>query len=147
MPHRVLSDRVDVDLFTRFLAGLKLPVTVSWVQGRDRSSEQNRLQWQWAKDVAEQRGESPRDIQHEWKLRLGVPILRADSEEFREVYDATLKPLPYALKLKAMAFVSVTSDMTVGQMSRFLDEVQRECLSQGLWLTDPTRLDERMMKA
>jgi hypothetical protein len=41
------------------------------------------------------------------------------------------------MKLEAMAFIPVTSEMKVRQMVRYLDTVQRECLQQGIRLTDP----------
>ena len=138
MPHRVLDNKADLATFTALLGNLKLPVTVEWVQGRDRSKDQNALMWLWATEAAQQLGDQTADeVQREWKLIHGVPILREDSAEFRTIYDQTIKPLPYELKLGAMRFIPVTSDMKVRQMVRFLDTVQRECLQQGLRLTDP----------
>jgi len=121
---------------------MKLPMTVEWRQGRDRTLEQNGLQWMWAAEVAAQRGDVvAADVQAEWKLRHGVPILRGDSDAFRETYDKHLKPLPYAAKLKLMQDldIGVTRLMGVKQMTRYLDTVQRECLEQGFRLTDPER--------
>lgn len=138
MPHRVLETEADVETFARFLAGMGLPLTVEWTKGRDRSADQNALMWLWASESANQLGDrTPTEMQHYWKLHYGVPILREDSAEFRAVYDTLLKPLPYEAKLKLMAFIGVTSEMKVRQMVRFLDAVQRECLSNGLEITDP----------
>lgn len=137
MPHRILDRESDVADFARLLSGLTLPVTVEWTQGRDRSLEQNRLMFLWAREAAEQRGDvTPEEVRHEWKLRIGVPILREEAR-FQAVYDAAIKPLPYELKLKAMQFIPVTSEFKVRQMVRFLDAVQRECAEQGIRLTDP----------
>jgi len=72
-----------------------------------------------------------------WKLHHGVPILREDSAEFREVYDRAIKGLPYELKIEAMRFIPVTSIMKVRQMVSYLDAVERECIEAGLTLTDP----------
>lgn len=138
MAHRVIENDDDLTDFVRFLRKLKLPVTVEWVQGRDRSREQNSIQWLWATEAAHQLGDrTPDEVQREWKLRHGVPILREDSAEFRAVYDRAIKPLPYELKVEAMRFLPVTSEMKVRQMVRYLDTVQRECLSNGIRLTDP----------
>lgn len=138
MAHRIIETDGDLADFTRFLGKLKLPVTVEWVQGRDRTRDQNALQWLWATEAAHQLGEpSAEDVQREWKLRFGVPILREDSPEFRAFYDQALKPLPYELKLKAMEWTPVTSIMKVRQMVRYLDTVQRECAENGIRLTDP----------
>ena len=140
MSHRILNTIDDLRDFIRFLGNLKLPVTVEWVQGRDRTKEQNDLQWLWAAEVAAQFGDrESADVQAEWKLRHGVPILRADSPEFRAEYDSIIRPLPYATKLRAMKVLGfeVTSRMKVGQMIRYLDAVQRESLEMGFRLTEP----------
>ncbi len=138
MAHRILQSEGDRAAFIRLLATLKLPLTVEWQPGRDRTLDQNRLQFLWAKEAAEQRGDMTADeVRCEWKLHHGVPILRDDSADFREIYDAAIKPLPYPQKLLAMRFIPVTSEMNVRQMVRYLDTVQRECLEQGFRLTEP----------
>ncbi len=138
MPHRVLDNPQDVADFARLLSGMELPVTVEWVKGRDRTKDQNALQWLWAAEAANQWGDRDADeVQRTWKLIHGVPILREDSAEFRAIYDKCIKPLPYAMKVEAMRFIPVTSEMKVRQMVRYLDTVQRESLQQGIRLTDP----------
>lgn len=138
MPHRIIHTPEELDNFIKFMLGLKLPFTVEWVMGRDRTRDQNSLQWLWANEVARQLGDrTADDVQREWKLRHGVPILREDSATFREVYDRTIKPLIYERKVEAMEFIDVTSIMKVRQMVQFLDRVERECIEQGLVLTNP----------
>jgi hypothetical protein len=138
MAHRIITTEADLEAFFRFARNLKLPITVEWVQGRDRTKDQNALQWLWATEAANQLGDrTAEEVRHDWKLRHGVPILREDSAAFREIYDSAIKPLPYELKVASMAFIPVTSEMKVRQMVRYLDAVQRECLEQGLVITDP----------
>ena len=77
MPHRIITTDHELAAFVAFLGNLKLPITVEWVQGRDRTRDQNALQWLWATEAAHQLGDRTSDeIQREWKLRHGVPILR-----------------------------------------------------------------------
>lgn len=140
MPHRVIDTPSDLQNLMRFFANLSLPITVEWVQGRDRTKEQNALQWLWATEVAQQLGDrTPEDVQDDWRLRHGVPILREDSGEFREMYDACIRPLPYETKKVALRKlnIAVTSAMKVRQMVRYMDAVQRECLENGFDITDP----------
>lgn len=138
MGHRIIENATELEAFQVLLGSLKLPITVEWSKGRDRSLEQNRLQFQWAREAAEQRGDmTPEDVRCEWKLHYGVPIMREASADFRAIYDAAIKPLPYEQKLKAMRMIAVTSEMTVPQMVRYLDTIQRECAEQGIRLTDP----------
>ncbi len=140
MASRILRTTEDVDAFIKLLCDVKLPVTVTWQQGADRSHEQNRLAWMWANEAAEQLGdrEAP-DVHAEWKLTIGIPILRADSPDFRETYDETVRHLNYETKIKIMRDLDfpVTRLMGVKQMCRFLDQVERKCLEAGLQLTQP----------
>lgn len=137
MSHRFLSTPQDVADFANLLGNLKLPVTVQWKQGRDRSLDQNALQFVWALEAAQQLGQSLNEIRNEWKLRHGVPILRSEDEAFRSAYDEAIKPHPYAMKLRLMEYFPVTRLMSVKQMTQYLDTIQRECLQAGLRLTDP----------
>lgn len=138
MPHRILRTPADLDAYVATLRSLKLPLTVQHKQGADRSLDQNHLQFLWANEFAAAMGDrTGEEVRHEWKLRHGVPILRAEDEGFRKVYDANLKGLSYAAKLALMAYIPVTSLMTVKQMTAYLEAVQREALAQGVRLTDP----------
>lgn len=139
MPERVLRTPDDIDGLARLFGVMSLPVTVRWQTGVDRTGQQNRLQWLWAKEVAEQLDDrAAEDVQAEWKLTVGVPILRADDEEFRVIYDASIRPLTYEQKIAAMKIAfPVSSLFNVRQMVRYLDEVQRQCLTMGLRLTEP----------
>lgn len=138
MTERIIGTPEELDLWIKFLLSRKLPITVSSIDGRDRTGQQNALQWLWASEAAAQLGDrTASEIQREWKLRHGVPILREDSADFRETYDQMIRPLPYEGKVKVMEYIDVTSRMKVKQMVRYLDAVQRECLEQGLKLTDP----------
>jgi Fe-S cluster assembly scaffold protein SufB len=136
--HRIISNAAELDAFTALLGTLKLPLTVEWTLGRDRSLEQNRLQFMWVREAAEQLGDrTPEEMRSDWKLRHGVPIMREDSPDFRDTYDRLIKPLTYEQKLKAMHLIEVTSLMKVRQMVRYLDAIDRECAEQGIVLTQP----------
>lgn len=138
MPHRVIENEADLMDLYRFFENLGYPFTAEWVKGRDRSTDQNALQWLWANEAATQYGDrTAAEVQAVWKLHHGVPILREDSAEFRALYDQMIKPLPYHMKVKGMDLIEVTSRMKVRQMVRYLDAVQHECSEQGLRLTDP----------
>ena len=138
MTARLIQSEEDLEQWITLLRQRKLPMTVSAVDGRDRTAEQNALQWMWATEAAQQLGDRTSDeVQQEWKLRHGVPILREDDAAFRGFYDRALKGRPYEEKVAAMAYVPVTSIMNVRQMVRFMDTIERECAQQGIRLTDP----------
>ena len=139
MPHRFITCDADLADLGKLFHAMEYPFTVQWRKGRDRSLSQNSLQWKWAGEFAAQLGDRTADeVQRDWKLRHGVPILRANNEIFRQVYDELIKPLPtYGAKLEAMRIIDVTSIMTVPQMREYLDTVQREAAEQGVRLTNP----------
>jgi hypothetical protein len=139
---RVLREPADRETFVRFLEGYKLPCTVTVTKGAKRSVEQNRLQRLWMNEVSEQLGDqTPEEIRAYCKLTIGVPILRAENEEFREAYDRLIRDrLTYEEKLQAMAEpldFPVTRIMTTHQKARYLDEVYRHWAGKGVVLTDP----------
>lgn len=143
MPTKFIRQPEHVDALADLLRGRKLPLTVSWEQGAPTSKAQNRLAQRWFNDIARQLGDRDReDVRAECKLRFGVPILCEDSEAFRMSYDRALKHLTYEEKIEAIkAFdLPVTRLMTVRQMSRFMDEMQRYWTEQGVYLTDPEAL-------
>lgn len=144
MTTRVVETEADRKLLYRFVATRKLPFTVSIEQGRKRSTDQNRLQRLWQKEVAEQLGDrSPEDVRAYCKLHFGVPIRRAASEAFAEAYDRDIRPLPYELKLRLMATphdYPVTRDMTAKQHTDYLDAMHAHFTGEGIVLTDPDAL-------
>lgn len=141
MAHRIVNDAADLNMLTAVFGSLKMPFTVTWTQGRDRTLEQNRMQRLWCREIAEQLGDrTAEDVRGYCKLHIGVPILRAEDEAFCEAYDRLVRPLPYADKLACMVEpidFPVTRRMKVRQMVSYLDGIQREFAEQGIRLTDP----------
>lgn len=136
MSTAVLQSAEDAEAW---LASLAYPATVSWVQGVDRSRQQNALMWQWASEVANQRGDVCADeVQAEWKLHHGVPILRAEDDSFRTFYDSAMMGIDYQTKLEIMQRgFPITRDMSKAQMVAFMNRVQAECAQQNWIITDP----------
>ena len=98
---------------------------VSIKTGKDRSIDQNSISHAWYEQISrELREETPLGVKNFCKLHYGVPILRAENEEFRQQYDTVLKPLSYDKKLLAMNFLPVTSLMTKAQLSQYLEAMQ-----------------------
>lgn len=141
MPTRVIRTRGDIALLTKFLEGRKLPLSVTVQSGKKRSVEQNKLQRLWVNEIAEQLGDrTPEEVRGFCKLTMGVPILRAENDAFREAYDRHIKPLDYETKVACMMEpldFAVTRLMTVSQKVRYLDAMQRYWSERGLVLTEP----------
>jgi hypothetical protein len=137
MTERTIRNADELDAWFRFLSGRKLPITVSSIDGADRSAAQNRLMWRWAQEAGDQLGEDFDEVQRRWKLDHALPILCVDSEDYRSFCRLTLGRLSREDRLKAMEYTPATSQMTVKQMVRFMDTVERECVGQGIRLTQP----------
>lgn len=93
--------------------------------GKARSIDQNSISHTWYEQVSrELREDTPLEVKNFCKLHYGVPILRAEDEEFRNLYDLVIKPLPYEKKLAAMSAWPVTSLMTKAQLSQYLEAMR-----------------------
>lgn len=125
----------------RFIESQALPLTVSIGKGGKRSLKQNKLQRQWVNEIAEQLGDqTPEEVRGYCKLTIGVPILRAEHDAFRERYDAIVRPLPYEQKLALMMEpldFPISRLMTTKQATAYLDGIHRHFSEKGIVLTDP----------
>jgi hypothetical protein len=135
---RVCRTRADLALAfadgtALIAAGKSVSVTVR--EHTKRTLDQNALLHAWMEQAAL---EIPDYDALGWKcyvkLHHGVPILRAEDEDFRAFYDGALKARTYEQKLEAMKFVPVTSLMKVPQMTRFMDAVQADFAKHGVIL-------------
>lgn len=138
MVQRIVKTPEELALLKVFLDGRKLPLTVEITEGRDRSTEQNKLSFKWYKEISEQTGEDIEDVRARCKLEIGVPILR-ENEKFRKTYDRLIKDMSYSDKIEIVKATDmpVTRLLNVGQMTRFLDLVFRRHADAGIELTIP----------
>lgn len=141
MPTTIIRTKSDFERLWRLLGGRKLPLTVTYQNGKHRSVEQNRLQRLWCNQIAEQLGDqTAEEVRGYCKLTMGVPILRAENDEFCEAYDKHVRPLDYEAKMAFMMApldFPVTRLMLVSQNVRYLDHMLRYYTDQGLELTEP----------
>lgn len=139
MVQRAIKNDDDLKLLTIYLEGRKRPFTVDITEGRDRSTEQNKLAFKWYVEISEQTGEDREDVRARCKLEIGVPILREAHGKFRATYDKLIRPLAYQEKLALIrdTEMPVSSLMNVEQMSRYLDLVFRRHAEIGVVLTIP----------
>lgn len=119
-------------------------VKISAKIGTDRSLDQNAIGHAWYEQVArELREDDALSVKCYCKLHHGVPILRAEDEEFRTFYDGALKRLTYEQKIAAMKFFPVTSLMTKPQKSKYLEAVRDDFRKRGVALEFPPEGDSR----
>lgn len=118
------------------------------VRERSRSLDQNAVTHAWYAQLAR---ELPENDALGWKcyakLHHGVPILRAEDDEFRDFYDAALKWQSYERKLAAMKQLPVTSIMSVPQLTAYMAAVQDDFASRGVWLVVETPMTRELKAA
>lgn len=101
-------------------------VRMSLTTGKQRSLDQNAQLAVWYAQVAtELRQQSEAEVKAECKLRIGVPIMRRDDEDFRAMYDRVVKPHDYETKIQMMGWMPLTSLMSTKQLSEYAEEMQR----------------------
>jgi hypothetical protein len=133
------SDVAHRDLITT-LGNRKRPFTVIINDGRHRTLEQNRLQRMWCNELSPQLALLPEEVRGLIKLTIGVPLMREQSETFREKYDRILKPLSYEQKIELMMEpidLPVTRIMNVTQKTEYLNRVFKHFSEMGMTLTQP----------
>lgn len=142
---RTIKSAQDLNQLILFLQNSrKFPLNVTIKPGTEpRTVKQNRLMWQWFLDAERQGDQTAAECRAYCKLHFGVPLLRAESEAFREQYDAIVRPLPYDQKLALMLEpieLPVTSLMSVKTKTRLLDQIWCHFTGLGMQLTDPALL-------
>jgi len=122
------------------LLSLKLPFQFNATLGSKRSLAQNRLLQKWYKEIGQQMYEDAEYARAYCKLHFGIPILRADNDQFKEKYDEFLKDKTYEHKMAAMVWpfeLPVTSIMNIKQLTEYLEAMHRFFTEKGFHLTDP----------
>lgn len=138
---RFVSTEQERQNLVRFIEAHQLPFVCATKKGSKRSLDQNRLQRLWVNEcTAQWDGMTAEEVRGFFKLTLGVPIMRSESEVFRQKYDRILKPLGHEQKIELMMEpldLPVTRIMTTKQHSVFLDHIQRFASERGWVLTQP----------
>jgi len=144
--NRTIETEHDRTMAARLIEGRNVPFTLTLTDGKHRTTAQNKLQRLWMNEIAEQKGDmKPEEVRAYCKLTIGVPILRAQNEAFRDGYDRVVKPLSYEQKLALMKEpldMPITRLMTTAQKTEYLDGIVRHFAEQGIVLTMPDDLKQ-----
>lgn len=107
--------------------------------GKARSLPQNNITHAWYEQIArELREDDALGWKSYCKLHHGVPLLRAEDDEYRDIYDGAIKGLSYEQKLKVMRYFPVTSLMNKEQLSKYAEAVRDDFYRRGVLLEFPT---------
>lgn len=92
---------------------------------KKRSINQNYVAHGWYAQVSKEEAEyTPEEIKSLCKYHFGLPILRAEDEEYNDFCELVIDPLPYEDRIKAMVFTPCTSLMTTKQKALYMEHVQ-----------------------
>lgn len=98
---------------------------------------QNNLIHKWFGEISEQRGENtPLEVKTICKRMFFIPILRAEREDLNELL-TSLAGLPEEQKMLLIEMLPVTSECTVKQMTRGMDDMFMHYSEMGVVLTQP----------
>jgi hypothetical protein len=143
MVERLIETERARKLLVALINNRQLPFRISIRDGRLRSLPQNKLQWRWAQETAEQRGDVTADeVQREWKALIGCPLVAAEDESFAKVWSRAEAVMTWEERVEWMRFLPITSLMTVTQLKTYLDEVYRYNVERGIELTRPEDLEQ-----
>lgn len=137
---RTIENTRQLLAFMAELGSQVFPFTITVSKDKRRSQAMNRTIHKWFGEIAKHYGDrSEADVKADCNLTYGVPIKRRDDEEwaaaFGYIFDALNKPS----KVKALRVldIPVTRDMTVKQLSEYMDQMSRDYREAGVFLTDP----------
>jgi hypothetical protein len=98
---------------------------VTFNTGKKRSIDQNFVVHGWFNTVSiEEKEYTPLQVKCLCKLRIFLPILRAEDEYVNEACKKFIDPLPYESRVAAMEFFPVTSLMSTIQLKRGMEDMQ-----------------------
>lgn len=123
-------------------------VVVTLKTGRDRTLDQNRLWFGMYQRIAQVLDWHVEDARRYCKLHIGVPIMRAANDEFRQQYDGLIRPMEYERKLELMGSNSllgpegfpVTRLFDRAQGVEYTEAIAAEFAGKGVFFDD--MLDE-----
>tara|TARA_Y100000310_G_scaffold275571_1_gene292183 strand:+ start:133 stop:597 length:465 start_codon:yes stop_codon:yes gene_type:complete len=116
--------------------------------GRQRSGLQNALQHAMYREIGKQLyGGDFVHAKAECKLTLGVPLLRQDSEEFKRLYDRSIRPKPYGEKLEIIALIDVSSLLSMAEAHNYIDAIYDTYAMKGVNWSDFINRSRDALKA
>jgi len=101
---------------------------------RGRSLNHNSLWAVWYPQIGKATGQTAEAVKRECKLLYGVPILVAEDESFRRVWNAKFADDTYEQQLYMMKYLPVTSLLSRGQGTIYTECLIREYAQQGIVL-------------
>lgn len=143
-----LDDANKINNFVEFVTQAMQagkPQTVEFIKP-GRTLNQNSMVHALYGDIAKQRDDlTVLDVERHCKLYYGVPILRANNAEFRQMWDARLlgDRMSTEGKLDIVTYMDISSRMSKEECSEYISTILNEYQKQGFYLPDPRQEEVR----
>lgn len=138
---RIVRNSEDLGRLVYDLGNMQHPFRcVVAVGDESRTQAQNRTIHKWFGEIAAHRGDvTALEVKAECNLAYGVQIKRRDDPEWNSAFGYIFDNLNYPSKLKAMRIldIPVTRNMSVKQLTEYMDAMQAFYTTQGIRLTIP----------
>ena len=138
---RVLTEH-EAQKVAGMITGLPLPFTITIGDGHKRTLSQNSLLHKWYGEIAKHLGDmTAAQVKGQCHVAYGVPIRRRDpiwSRVWKRMFDG----LTYEQQcfLFERGILAMTREMSVKELTEYMDAVQGHYQAQGVPLTDPYML-------
>lgn len=143
MTTRSVTDEPQLEQLIALIKARAQPFTVSIADGAARSLNQNALLHKWFGEIAQQLGDrTAMSVKGECHVNYGVPIRSRDPIWMR-VWSKLFAPLSYEQQcfLFERGILAMTREMTVKELTEYMDAMALHYRAQGVVLTEPA--DER----
>lgn len=140
MTELVVRTADDVQQVRAHMQATSFPYRVVIAKPRNRTEAQNKTLHKWFGEIAAHRGDmTALEVKAECNLTYGRPIKDRDSPDWSAVFGYLFDGLDYEKKLIAIRTLDVpfTRDMSTKQLAEYMEQMQRDFLSQGVSLTIP----------
>ena len=116
----------------------KKPIQIVWGEFEaDRGLSQNALSHVWYRQYQKHRGDVELfEAAGELKLDFAVPLLKAECDEFKNVFNYCLAPYDRETQIEILgkSFCKSTSLFNKKQFCEYLSSVQTHCAKNGIYL-------------
>lgn len=143
MTTRTVTNPTQLERLIALLKSRAQPFTVSVADGASRTLNQNALIHKWYGEIAQQLGDvSAMAVKGRCHVAYGVPIRRRDPVWAR-IWESLFAKLTYEQQcfLFERGVLAMTREMTVKELTEYMDAMAVDYRAQGVVLTEPN--DER----
>lgn len=135
----VIRGNEQIALISRILSNVEMDGSIQVViepRKKNRSLEQNSLLWKWYGEIAAATADTPHDVHEGYKRKFLIHQLAKQDEAYMSLLMLVKDHGKEMDRIKLVKMTSTTK-LKVGQMSEYMENVQKDAASMGIHLTEP----------